>query len=131
MKNLSAIIEAFRHNLPNDSLTARAIDRNAVLEEISQLATMERVHQLAAILFEAEQEAGRAAGRQEVDLETMINHQLEELRAGLPDTSRTAQAIDRNATWEEVSECASEEGLGSMAAMMFEAEQERAHEAVA
>jgi len=130
MKNLSAIIEAFRHNLPSDSLTAQAIDRGAVLEEISQLATIERVHQLAAILFEAEQEDGRAK-QQEVDLETRINHQVKELRAGLPDTSRTARAIDRNATWEEISECASEEGMGSMAAMMFEAEQEKTREASA
>jgi len=130
MKNLSAIIEAFRHNLPSDSLTAQAIDRGAVLEEISQLATIERVHQLAAILFEAEQEEGRAK-QQEVDLETRINHQVKELRAGLPDTSRTARAIDRNATWEEISECASEEGMGSMAAMMFEAEQEKTREASA
>jgi hypothetical protein len=129
MKNLGAIIQAFRHNLPNDSLTAQAIDRGALLEEISQLATMERVHQLAAVLFEAEQEEGRAARQQEVDLETMINQQVRELRAGLPNSSRTAQAIDRNATWEEISECASEEGLGSMAAMMFEAEQEKVHEA--
>jgi hypothetical protein len=131
MKNLSTIIEAFRHNLPNDSLTAQAIDRGAVLEEISQLATMERVHQLAAILFEAEQEEGRTPKPKEADLETMINHQVKELRASLPDSSRTAQAIDRNATWEEISECASEEGLGSMAAMMFEAEQEMARGASA
>jgi len=131
MKNLSAIIEGYRHHLPGDSLTAQAIDRGAVLEEISQLATMERVHQLAAILFEAEQEEGRTPKPKEVDLETRINHQVKELRAGLPDTSRTARAIDRNATWEEISECASEEGMGSMAAMMFEAEQEKTREASA
>ena len=35
MKNLSAILQAFRHSLPNNSLTAQAIDRGALLEEIS------------------------------------------------------------------------------------------------
>jgi hypothetical protein len=129
MKNLNAIIKAFRHDLPDGSLTAKAIDRGAVLEEISQLATMERVHQLAAILFEAEQEAAEGAKAREVDLETRINTQIRELRADLPDASRTAKAIDAGASWEEISECASEEGLGSMAAMLFQAEQEKMHEA--
>lgn len=129
MKNLSAIIEAFRHELPSGSMTAKAIDRGAVLEEISQLATMERVHQLAAILFEAEQEAAEGAKAKEADLETMINDQIRELRADLPDGCRTATAIDSGASWEEISECASEEGLGSMAALLFQADQEKLHEA--
>jgi len=131
MKNLNAIIEAFRHDLPNGSLTAKAIDRGAMLEEISQLATMERVHQLAAILFEAEQEAAEGAKEREIDLETMINSQIRDLRADLPDASRTARAIDSGALWEEISERASEEGLGSMAAMLFQAEQEKTHETAA
>lgn len=129
MKNLNAIIEAFRHDLPDGSLTAKAIDRGAVLEEISQLATMERVHQLAAILFEAEQEQAEHAKEREVDLETRINSQIKELRSDLPNASKTAQAIDAGASWEEISECASEEGLGSMAAVLFQAEQEKMHEA--
>lgn len=129
MKNLNAIIQAFRADLPSDSLTAKAIDRDAVLEEISQLATMERVHQLAAVLFEAEQEAAEGAKERTVDFEAMINDQIKELRADLPNTSRTAKAIDSGATWEEISECASEEGLGSMAAMLFQAEQEKLHDA--
>jgi hypothetical protein len=129
MKNLSAIIEAFRHELPSGSMTAKAIDRGAVLEEISQLATMERVHQLAAILFEAEQESAEGAKAKEADLETMINDQIRELRADLPDGCRTATAIDSGASWEEISECASEEGLGSMAALLFQADQEKLHEA--
>lgn len=129
MKNLSAIIEAFRQELPGGSMTAKAIDRGAVLEEISQLATMERVHQLAAILFEAEQEAAEGAKDKEADLETMINDQIRELRADLPDGCRTATAIDSGASWEEISECASEEGLGSMAAMLFQADQEKLHDA--
>lgn len=128
MKNLKAIIEAFRHELPSGSMTAKAIDRGAVLEEISQLATMERVHQLAAILFEAEQEAAEGAKAREADLQTMIDDQIRELRADLPDACRTAKAIDSGASWEEISECASEEGLGSMAALLFQADQEKLHD---
>ena len=46
----------------DSSLAARAIDRGALLEEISQAAAMKRVHQLAAILFEAKQEEAQAEG---------------------------------------------------------------------
>ena len=128
MKNLRAILQAFRHDLPNSSVTARAIDRDALLEEISQAAALERVHQLAAILFEAEQEEAHPTLDREIDLETLINNQIRGLRNKLPDESKTAKAIDRGAAWAEISESAQEEGLGNMAAMLFEAEQEEARE---
>lgn len=128
MKNLGAILQAFRHELPDTSLTARAIDRGALIEEISQAAAMERVHQLAAILFEAEQEEEQSNPDKEVDLETLISAQIGQLRNKLPGESKTAQAIDRGATWEEISEAAQKEGLGSVAGMLFEAEQEKTRE---
>lgn len=128
MKNLNAIMQAFRQDLTSSSLTAQAIDRGALLEEISQLATMEKIHQLAAVLFEVEQEEAGGKPDQEIDLETLINQQVRNLRADLPDASKTAQAIDRGATWEEISESAQEEGLGSLAATLFVAEEEKAHE---
>jgi len=83
MKNLSAILQAFRNNLPNSSLTAQAIDRGALLEEISQVAAMERIHQLATSLFEAEQEETQANPDKEIDLETLINNQIRQLRSNL------------------------------------------------
>jgi hypothetical protein len=125
MKNLSAILQAFRTDLPNSSLTAQAIDRGALLDEISQAAATERIHQLTAILFEAEQEETQDNPDKEVDLETLINQQILQLRAKLPDGSRTAKAIDRGATLEEISESAQEEGLSNLAATLFEAEQEK------
>ena len=125
MKNLSAILQAFRTDLPNSSLTAQAIDRGALLNEISQAAATERIHQLAAILFEAEQEETQDNPDKEVDLETLINKQILQLRAKLPHGSRTAKAIDRGATFEEISESAQEEGLSNLAATLFEAEQEK------
>ena len=125
MKNLIAILQAFRHNLPNSSLTAQAIDRGALLEEISQVAAMERIHQMATILFEAEQEETQANPDKEIDLETLINNQIRQLRSNLPDGSKTAKAIDRGATWEEISVSAEEEGVGNLAATLFAAEQEK------
>jgi hypothetical protein len=86
-----------------------------LLEEISQAAALERIHQLAAILFEAEQEETQADPDKEIDLETLINNQIRQLRSNLSDGSKTAKAIDRGATWEEISESAQEEGLGNLA----------------
>jgi hypothetical protein len=91
MKNLSAILQAFRHNLPNSSPTAQAIDRGALLEEISQAAAIERIHQLAAILFEAEQEETQPNPDKEIDLEALINNQIRQLRSNLPDGSKIAR----------------------------------------
>jgi hypothetical protein len=125
MKNLTAILQAFRQDLPSNSLTAQAIDRGALLEEISQAATAERIHQLAAILFEAEQEAAGGTPEGEADLETLMNNQIRALRADLPVGSKTAEMIDRGASWAEIAECAQAEGLGTLAATLFEAEQER------
>jgi hypothetical protein len=46
-------------------------------------------------------------------------------RQDLPDGSKTAAAIDRGASWEEISELAEEEGLHQIASVLFEAEQEQ------
>jgi hypothetical protein len=108
-------LQAFRRDLPDHSLTAEAIDRGALLEEISQVAAMERIHQLATVLFEAEQEEMQDNPDREIDLRTLIDGQIRQLRAQLPNDSKTAKAIDRRATWEEISEAAEEEGLGNFA----------------
>lgn len=131
MKNLNSVLQSYRAALPNSSLTAQAIDRGALLEEISQLATAERIHQLAAVLCEAEQEAVADAVEQEPDLEERINQQIRTLRSDLPDGSKTARAIDRRAPWIEICECASEEGLTGLSAVLFEADQEKMAESPA
>ena len=128
MKNLRVVLQAFRRDLPNQSLTAQAIDRGALLEEISQVAAMERIHQLATVLFEAEQEEMQDNPDREIDLRTPIDSQIRQLRAQLPNDSKTAKAIDRRATWEEISEAAEEEGLGNFAGTLFDAEQEQDRE---
>lgn len=128
MKNLGAVLRAFRGNLPDNSLTAQAIDRDALLEEISQAAATERIHQLAAVLFEAEQDEMQENPDRETDLRTLIDSRIRELRAQLPNESKTAKAIDGRATWEEISEAAQGEGLSSLAETLFEAEQEQIRE---
>ena len=50
-------IREARQDLPAGSKTAAAIDRGAAWEEISELAEEEGLHQIASVLFEAEQRA--------------------------------------------------------------------------
>ena len=124
MKNIDSILQSFRNDLPNTSKTAQAIDRGASIEEISECAEEEGLHQLASILFEAEQEELRESTQPAEDLVSLARERIKSFRANLPDNSRTAQAIDRGAKWEEISECAEEEGLHELASILFEAEQE-------
>jgi hypothetical protein len=56
---LDSRLREFRSQLPADSETARAIDRGARLEEISEAAQEEGLTSLAAMLLEAEQEQAR------------------------------------------------------------------------
>ncbi|MBX3684571.1 MAG: hypothetical protein KF909_00440 [Rhodocyclaceae bacterium] len=56
---LSSRLREFRGQLPDDSKTARAIDRGARLEEISEAAQEEGLTSLAAMLMEAEQEQSK------------------------------------------------------------------------
>jgi hypothetical protein len=123
--NIQQILQSFRGNLPNESKTARAIDRGAGLEEISVCAEEEGVHQLASALFEIEQEALQGTADPDIAAENAaaLNVRLQEFRQQLPSTSKTAQAIDRGASLEEISASAEAEGLHEFAAMLFEAEQ--------
>jgi len=53
-------LQEFRQELPPECETARLIDAEARLEEISEAAQKEGLTSLATMLFEAEQEQGRA-----------------------------------------------------------------------
>ncbi len=124
MKNFDQLLQSFREDLPDGSRTAAAIDRRASLEEISELAEAEGFHKFASVLFEAEQEALRT-GPAAVETQTGTELFLREARKDLPDGSRTAAAIDRRASLEEISELAEAEGLHQIASVLFEAEQEQ------
>lgn len=125
MKNIAQLLQSFRSDLPDGSKTAAAIDRNASLEEISELAEGEGLHKLASVLFEAEQEALRSGSATLEDAAVATDTFVREARQDLPVGSKTAAAIDRGASWEEISELAEEEGLHQIASVLFEAEQER------
>lgn len=125
MKNIAQLLQSFRSDLPDGSKTAAAIDRNASLEEISELAEGEGLHKLASVLFEAEQEALRSGAATLEDAAVATDTFIREARQDLPAGSKTAAAIDRGASWEEISELAEEEGLHQIASVLFEAEQER------
>lgn len=125
MKNIGQMLRSFRNDLPNNSRTAAAIDRDASLEEISELAEEEGLHQIASVLFEAEQEALRDGADVVEDSAKATENFIHEARKDLPESSRTAAAIDRGASWEEISELAEEEGLHQIASVLFEAEQEQ------
>ncbi|MCB1823229.1 MAG: hypothetical protein KDJ54_00990 [Candidatus Competibacteraceae bacterium] len=125
MKNIAQLLQSFRSDLPDGSKTAAAIDRNASLEEISELAEGEGLHKLASVLFEAEQEALRSGAATLEDAAVATDTFVREARQELPAGSKTAAAIDRGASWEEISELAEEEGLHQIASVLFEAEQER------
>lgn len=124
---IQQILQSFRDNLPNESKTARAIDRGAGLEEISVCAEEEGIHQLVSALFEIEQEVLRGTSEPDVAAENVaaLTARLQEFRQQLPSTSKTARAIDRRASLDEISACAEEEGLHEFASMLFEAEQEQ------
>ena len=125
--NTQQILQSFRHNLPDQSKTARAIDRGASLEEISVCAEEEGIHQLVSALFEIEQEAWQGMPEPDVAAENVatLTPRLKEFRQQLPSTSKTAQAIERGASLEEISTCAEDEGLHEFASVLFEAEQEQ------
>ncbi|TVR65294.1 MAG: hypothetical protein EA420_03510 [Candidatus Competibacteraceae bacterium] len=125
MKNIDQLLHSFRDELPNNSRTATAIDRGASWEEISELAEEEGLHKLASVLFEAEQEALREGVETQEDAATATDDFIQISRQDLPEGSRTAAAIDRGASWEEISELAEEEGLHQIASVLFEAEQEQ------
>ncbi|MBZ4193981.1 MAG: hypothetical protein LAE24_06700 [Candidatus Contendobacter sp.] len=125
MKNIDHLLRSFRGDLPDNCRTAAAIDRCARLEEISELAEEEGFHQLASVLFEAEQEALREGSAIAEDPAAATDAFIRTIRQELPDGSKTAAAIDRGATWEEISELAEAEGLHQLASALFEAEQEQ------
>ncbi len=126
LSNIQEILKHLRKELPNSSKTAQAIDHEESLEEISECAQEEGLNHLAALLFEAQQEEFDNTALP-TTFEDMGSDALRKFRRSIPNSSKTAQAIDRGAAWEEISQCAEEEGLrqGQIASIMFEAGQER------
>jgi hypothetical protein len=129
MEMIKQLLAGFRGDLPHDSRTARAIDSGATAEEIARCASEEGLHALAGALFEVleEQTAGTLPDA-DLHVAGALEERIREFRAQLPADSETARAIDRQASIEDISEAAQQEGLSSLAALLFEAEQEAARD---
>lgn len=125
MSHIDDTLKTYRRELPGTSETAQAIDRGDSLADISRFAEAEGLHHLASALFEAQQEELYDVA--EYPTERMSVDALRKFRQDIPSTSKTAQAIDRDASWEEISRLAEEEGLHrhQLGAVLLQAGQER------
>lgn len=128
MDVLKQIIETYRHMIPTDCETARAIDRGASVEEICASATSDGLHDFAGALFSADVEVVQTNhGPIEAD-ETLldnIDQVLADYEHRLPPNCETVRLIKSGAQLELISEAAEAEGLHDLVAVLFEAEQER------
>jgi hypothetical protein len=111
--------------LPDHSKTATAIDRGASLADIANQAQEEGLHEIATVLFEAQQEALQENPEAITDPPIATEAFIRDFRSRLPHDSQTAAAIDRNAPWEEISACAETEGIHKLAAALLNPEQEQ------
>lgn len=128
MDVLQQIISTYRHMIPTDCATARAIDRGASVEEICASATSDGLHDFAGALFSAEVEVVQTdQGPIEAD-ETLldnIDHVLADYEHRLPPNCETVRLIKSGAQLSLISEAAEAEGLHDLVAVLFEAEQEK------
>jgi hypothetical protein len=121
---LTDLLQSFRADLPDHSQTATAIDQGAGLADIANQAQAEGLHEIAAVLFEAQQEALQEGTEATTDPSVATQAFIRDFRTRLPNGGQTAAAIDRGASWEEISACAEAEGVHQLAAALFNPEQE-------
>ena len=124
-KTLTDILRSFREDLPDHSQTAIAIDGGASLADIANHAQAEGLHEIAAVLFEAQQETLQDNPEATTDPTVATQAFIQDFRRRLPDGSQTAVAIDRDASWEEISACAEAEGVHQLAAALLNPEREQ------
>jgi hypothetical protein len=123
---LTDILRSFREDLPDRSPTAIAIDGGASLADIANHAQTEGLHEIATVLFEAQQEALQDHPEATTDPTVATQAFIQDFRTRLPAGSHTAAAIDRGAPWEEISACAEAEGIHKLAAALLNPEREQA-----
>jgi len=128
MDVLQQIISTYRHTIPTDCETARAIDRGASVEEICTSATSDGLHDFAAALFSADVEVVQTDhGPIEADRTLLddIDQVLADYEHRLPPNCETVRLIRSGAQLELISEAAEAEGLQDLVTVLFEAEQEK------
>ncbi len=125
-RHTEELLRLYCKELPESSETAEAIKRGAPWTDISQTAEREGLHYISKAIFMAEEErlASERAPAAEPTITTVAEHRLREFRKHLPDRCETAAAIDRNAPWSEIAQCAQRDGLHEIAGFIFEAEQQ-------
>ena len=125
-KHMEELLEFYAKTLPPASDTTAAIKRGAPWTEISQTAEREGLHYVSKAVFVAEEErlASEQMTAEEPAIGTLAQERIRELRKHLPHTCATAVAIDRNAPWSEIAQCAERDGLHEIASFIFQAEQQ-------
>lgn len=124
-KTLTDILRSFREDLPDHSPTAIAINGGASLADIANHAQAEGLHEIATVLFEAPQETLQDHPETTIHPSVATQAFLQDFRTRLPHGSQTAAAIDRVASWEEISACAEAEGVHPFATALLNPEQEQ------
>jgi len=116
MDVLKQIIETYRHMIPTDCETARAIDRGASVEEICASATSDGLHDFAGALFSADIEVVQTNhGPIEAD-ETLldnIDQVLADYEHRLPPNCETVRLIKSGAQLELISSVVAARGARS------------------
>jgi hypothetical protein len=121
-KYIDEALKLYLRELPESSETAKAIREGAALSEVSQKAEKEGLHYISAAVFMAEEE--RFEDIDEPEISNVVAARVQEIRKHLPDGCETAAAIDRSASWSEISQSAERDGLHEISSLVFEAEQE-------
>jgi hypothetical protein len=123
---INQLLDLYSKRLPEGSETAAAIKRGAPWTDISQTAEKEGLQYISKAIFVAEEErlASERTAAEEPAISMVAEEHIREFRKHLPDSCETAAAIDRNAPWSEISQCAEREGLHEIAGFIFEAEQQ-------
>jgi len=128
MNVLEQIISAYRHKIPKNCATARAIDRGANVEDICAIATSDGLHEFASALFAADVEVVHKGDASIIADETLLDD-IRRILSGyehrLPPDCETARLIKSGAELELISQSAQAEGLQELTALLFEAEQEQ------
>ena len=121
-KYMDQVLKLYLSELPESSETAKAIREGVALSEISQKAENEGLHYISAAVFMAEEE--RFANIDDPEISDVVAARIQEIRKHLPDGCATSIAIDRSASWSEISQSAERDGLHEISSLVFEAEQE-------
>ena len=120
-KYTNQLLQLYLREIPESSKTAKAIREGVAASSISQIAEQEGLHYISTGIFLAEEE--RYAKAEDPEISERVAARVQEIRTHLPDSCATAAAIDKEASWSEISQHAERDGLHEVSALILEAEQ--------